>query len=132
MSIHKSANIKEGDILVVDRSIEATHGKIVVAVINNDFTVKTLYNKDGIVKLIPANPDFPEITFQKGQKFTRTKGVKMFALVDCNNFYVSCERVFCPELKEKAVVVLSNQDRVVISCSNDYVELKFSLKCLRI
>lgn len=68
MSIHKNANIKEGDILVVDRSIEATHGKIVVAIINNDFTVKILYNKDGVVKLIPANPDFPEITFQKDQK----------------------------------------------------------------
>jgi hypothetical protein len=32
------------------------------------------------------------------------------ALVDCNNFYVSCERVFQPELRGKPVVVLSNND----------------------
>ena len=32
------------------------------------------------------------------------------ALVDCDNFYVSCERVFTPRLKDKPVVVLSNND----------------------
>ena len=32
------------------------------------------------------------------------------ALVDCDNFYVSCERVFSPRLKDKPVVVLSNND----------------------
>ncbi len=34
----------------------------------------------------------------------------MFALVDCNNFYCSCERLFRPELNGKPVVVLSNND----------------------
>ena len=34
----------------------------------------------------------------------------MFALVDCNNFYVSCERVFRPDLNDRPVVVLSNND----------------------
>jgi DNA polymerase V len=34
----------------------------------------------------------------------------MFALVDCNNFYVSCERLFRPELHTRPVVVLSNND----------------------
>lgn len=62
------ANICEGDILVVDRSIEATHGKIVIAVVDGDFTVKTLYLKDGIVKLIPANPEFPEIVLHDEQE----------------------------------------------------------------
>ena len=62
------ANINEGDILVVDRSIEATHGKIVIAVVDNEFTVKTLYNKDGIVKLVPANPDYPEIELKNEQE----------------------------------------------------------------
>ncbi|RIA09383.1 DNA polymerase V [Flavobacteriaceae bacterium MAR_2010_72] len=43
----------------------------------------------------------------------------MFALVDCNNFYASCERVFNPELNNKPVVVLSNNDGCVIARSNE-------------
>jgi DNA polymerase V len=43
----------------------------------------------------------------------------MFALVDCNNFYVSCERVFNPKLKGKPVVVLSNNDGCAIARSNE-------------
>ncbi len=43
----------------------------------------------------------------------------MFALVDCNNFYVSCERVFRPDLNGKPVVVLSNNDGCVISRSKE-------------
>ena len=41
----------------------------------------------------------------------------MFALVDCNNFYVSCERVFQPQYNGKPVVVLSNNDGCIISRS---------------
>jgi DNA polymerase V len=41
----------------------------------------------------------------------------LFALVDCNNFYASCERLFRPELKGKPVVVLSNNDGCVIARS---------------
>ena len=44
---------------------------------------------------------------------------KSFALVDCNNFYVSCERVFNPSLINKPVVVLSNNDGCIISRSNE-------------
>jgi DNA polymerase V len=43
----------------------------------------------------------------------------MIALVDCNNFYVSCERLVDPTLKDVPVVVLSNNDGVVISRSNE-------------
>jgi DNA polymerase V len=43
----------------------------------------------------------------------------MYALVDCNNFYVSCERVFQPQLNDKPVVVLSNNDGCIISRSNE-------------
>ena len=43
----------------------------------------------------------------------------MIALVDCNNFYASCERVFRPDLKEKPIVVLSNNDGCVIARSNE-------------
>ncbi len=44
---------------------------------------------------------------------------KIFALVDCNSFYVSCERVFNPAVNQKPVVVLSNNDGCVISRSNE-------------
>lgn len=43
----------------------------------------------------------------------------MFALVDCNNFYASCERVFDPKLNGKPIVVLSNNDGCVIARSNE-------------
>lgn len=43
----------------------------------------------------------------------------MFGVIDCNNFFVSCERVFHPDLHEKPVVVLSNNDGCVISRSNE-------------
>src|SRR5687768_12256936 len=42
-----------------------------------------------------------------------------FALVDCNNFYVSCERVFDPRLIGRPVVVLSNNDGCVVARSNE-------------
>ncbi|CDR34411.1 Y-family DNA polymerase [Criblamydia sequanensis] len=45
------------------------------------------------------------------------------ALVDCNNFYVSCERVFNPKLLNRPVVILSNNDGCVIARSNEAKEL---------
>lgn len=43
----------------------------------------------------------------------------MFALVDCNNFYASCERLFRPDLKNVPIVVLSNNDGCCIALSNE-------------
>ena len=43
----------------------------------------------------------------------------MYGLIDCNNFFVSCERVFDPRLNGKTVVVLSNNDGCVIARSNE-------------
>jgi len=43
----------------------------------------------------------------------------MYALVDCNNFYASCERVFDPRLEQRPIVVLSNNDGCVIARSNE-------------
>lgn len=45
--------------------------------------------------------------------------MKVFALVDCNNFYVSCERVFNPKLINKPVAVLSSNDACIIARSNE-------------
>ena len=47
----------------------------------------------------------------------------MYALVDCNNFYVSCERVFQPRLRNRPVLVLSNNDGCVIARSNEVKKL---------
>lgn len=43
----------------------------------------------------------------------------MFALIDCNNFYASCERVFQPKLRKQPIVILSNNDGCVIARSNE-------------
>ena len=48
-------------------------------------------------------------------------------MLDCNNFYVSCERLFSPKLKNKPVVVLSNNDGCVISRSNEAKELGITM-----
>lgn len=51
----------------------------------------------------------------------------MYALVDCNNFYVSCERVFQPRLSDRPVVVLSNNDGCLISRSDEAKALGFRM-----
>jgi len=48
-----------------------------------------------------------------------TQYTKKIALIDCNSFYVSCERLFNPKIKKKPVVVLSNNDGCIISRSNE-------------
>lgn len=60
--------IYEGDELLVDRSIEAKHGNIVLAVLNNDYTVKRLYRRGGVVKLIAENPLYPPIVVKDGEE----------------------------------------------------------------
>ena len=45
--------------------------------------------------------------------------MKLFALVDCNNFFASCERVFQPSLINKPIVVLSNNDGCIVARSNE-------------
>ncbi len=51
----------------------------------------------------------------------------MYALVDCNNFYASCERVFRPELVGKPIVILSNNDGCIISRSDEAKALGVSM-----
>jgi len=52
---------------------------------------------------------------------------KLFALVDCNNFYASCERLFNPQLIGRPVVVLSNNDGCIIARSNEAKALGISM-----
>ncbi|WP_458576046.1 Y-family DNA polymerase [Aliamphritea spongicola] len=50
-----------------------------------------------------------------------------FALVDCNNFYASCERLFRPDLRNKPIVVLSNNDGCIVARSAEAKALGISM-----
>lgn len=63
----KEAGIFDGDILVVDRVLRATHGDIVIAVVDGELTVKTLYDRFGVCKLQAANPTYADIVLKEGQ-----------------------------------------------------------------
>lgn len=54
------AGIYDGDLLIVDRSIEAGHNKIVIAAIDGELTVKRLLRRPHQAVLAPENPDYPE------------------------------------------------------------------------
>ena len=62
------AGIHDGDILIIDRSITATHGCVVIATVDGQFTVKTLEKKRGKIRLLPANPEFQPIEFKDEQE----------------------------------------------------------------
>jgi nucleotidyltransferase/DNA polymerase involved in DNA repair len=53
--------------------------------------------------------------------------MKLFALIDCDNFYVSCELLFKPALKDKPVVVLSRNDAVIVARSKKAKELNIPM-----
>jgi DNA polymerase V len=56
------AGIFDKDILVVNKAIKPRHNHIVVAIVDGDFTVKQLYQRNGRIKLKAANPTYPDIT----------------------------------------------------------------------
>lgn len=60
--------IDDGDIIVVDRALRARHGSIVVAVLDNDFTVKVLHNAGGALRLRAGNPSYPDIVPKENQE----------------------------------------------------------------
>ncbi|MEG3581804.1 MAG: translesion error-prone DNA polymerase V autoproteolytic subunit [Chloroflexota bacterium] len=59
------AGIHPGDILVVDRSLEAKHGKIVIAVVDGQLTVKRLHKSVQDTYLMPENEEFEPIRFEE-------------------------------------------------------------------
>lgn len=56
-----NAGIHDGDLLIVDRSLEAAHNRVVIAALDGELTVKRLKRRAGGVFLVPENPDYPEI-----------------------------------------------------------------------
>lgn len=63
----RDAGIDDGDTLVVDRALKPQHGRVVVAVVDGEFTVKYLHQRGGRMRLKPANPTFPDIEPKDGQ-----------------------------------------------------------------
>lgn len=63
------AGIYDKDILVVDRSLTAQHGDIVVAELNNEFTVKRFYVRNAEFILHPENPRYQSIVVKAGDEF---------------------------------------------------------------
>lgn len=64
----KNAGIQSGDILIVDKSLEPTHGKIVIAALDGELTVKRLSLGKGRMKLVPENENYPEIDITESQE----------------------------------------------------------------
>lgn len=64
------AGIHDGDIIVVDRSVEATDGSVVVAVTDGELTIKRLVLCTGAAELHAENPKYPPIRFKEGQELT--------------------------------------------------------------
>lgn len=58
------ASINDGDILVVDRSLEAKHGNVVIAVLENELTVKRLFNQNKRILLMPENDKYDPIAVE--------------------------------------------------------------------
>lgn len=64
-----NVGIYNGDLLIVDRSVEPRHRSIVIAVVNGEFTLKRLIKRNGRVFLRPENPDCFEIEITDGMQF---------------------------------------------------------------
>jgi DNA polymerase V len=74
-----NAGISDGDILVVDRSLEASDKKIVIGVLNGEFTVKRIRKKAGKVCLLPENEKFEPLEVNEEMDF-RVWGVVTHAI----------------------------------------------------
>lgn len=62
--------IDDGDLIMIDRAIKPAHRHIVVAVLDNDFTVKRLHSVAGSVRLRAGNTTYPDIVPKEGQTLT--------------------------------------------------------------
>ena len=93
--------------------------------------MKRILKKGKQLFLSSENPSYAPIEVHKGEEFqiwgwslmSSTKQRERIFLIDCNSFFVSCERVFNPKLWNKPVVVLSNNDGCVVSRSKEAKKL---------
>lgn len=75
----RDAGVSEGDILVVDKALEASDGDMVVCFVDGEFTLKYLSLGNGTVRLVPANPDYPVMTISDPESF-RVWGVVTYVI----------------------------------------------------
>jgi DNA polymerase V len=78
------AGIHPGDILIVDKSLESSNGKIVIAILNGEFTVKRIRIEMGKVFLDPENPKFQPIPIHPNCDF-RIWGVVTYVIHKCSH-----------------------------------------------
>lgn len=78
----RDAGINEGDIAVIDRSLQPTDGDVIVAYVNEEFTIKYLdltHKEEGYIELRPANPDHSPIRIDSTDNF-RVWGVVVWTI----------------------------------------------------
>jgi DNA polymerase V len=63
----KDAGIFDADVLVVDKALRPRHGHVVVALVDGEFTVKKLHKFGAVMRLVAANPTYPDIVPRDGQ-----------------------------------------------------------------
>ena len=81
----RDAGINEGDIAVIDRSLQPTDGDVIVAYVNEEFTIKYLdltHKEEGYIELQPANPDYSPIRIDSTDNF-RVWGVVVWTIKQC-------------------------------------------------
>ncbi len=124
------ARLFDGDLAVVDRSLDPRDGDVVVVDVDGDRSFKVWGRRGARVTLAFANPTLPALQ-PRGRRARRGLGrrrqqhqpaapggaavSRALALIDGNSFYCSCERVFDPKLKRVPVIVLSNNDGCAIA-----------------
>lgn len=64
----EGAGISDGDLLIVDRALEAKHRSVVVAVVNGEFTVKRIKKEKGRIWLMPENEKFQPMELKEGSE----------------------------------------------------------------
>lgn len=78
----RDAGINDGDIAVIDRSLQPVDGDVIVAYVNEEFTIKYLdltHKEDGYIELRPANPDYSPIRIDSTDNF-RVWGVVVWTI----------------------------------------------------
>ena len=73
------AGIHDGDLLIVDRSVDATHNRVVIAALDGELLVKKLVRRGNRAWLAPANPDYPEIEIT-AREYVHIWGVVTYVL----------------------------------------------------
>jgi DNA polymerase V len=79
----KDAGIHPGDILVVDRSLTASSGKVVVACLDGEFLVKRFMPEGAIIRLVSANPRFLDMKIDPEKSDFRVWGVVTYVIHAC-------------------------------------------------